>query len=142
VTPREKLRDPIAVAYGRRVRDAREALGITQEELGRRVKTDRTAIVKIENGDRSVGRIVARRLATELGGTPEEWVTFARRSAEDVVSDLEVLRRLEALEAEVAELRRERNELVAAAVERLARLEEAAGIAGQRSTPRSSGGAR
>jgi transcriptional regulator with XRE-family HTH domain len=64
---------------GRRVRERREALGLTQEELGERCGLHRTFIGSVERGERNVLvlnlRLIAATLRTplrDLFASPEE----------------------------------------------------------------------
>lgn len=51
---------------GDRVREARSAAGLTQAELGRRTRLDRTAVAKIEAGHRHISALELYRLSDEL----------------------------------------------------------------------------
>lgn len=68
---------------GRRVSDARESAGLTQEALASRVQIARTALAKIELGRRGLSSIELVRLAQELD-RPIEW--FVSESPPSVVS--------------------------------------------------------
>ncbi|XVV09653.1 helix-turn-helix domain-containing protein [Actinoplanes sp. CA-131856] len=54
------------VSIGQRVREARSAAQLSQEELGRRLGLDRTMIAKIEAGTRRIDAVELVRLATSL----------------------------------------------------------------------------
>ena len=58
---------------GARLQDAREAAGLTQEQLARKVKVTRQAISKIENTGRVSLDLLAR-LAKVLAVGPEDLV--------------------------------------------------------------------
>src|SRR5690242_10526558 len=51
---------------GERIREARLAFGLTQGELASRVGLDRTALVRIEAGERAVSALEGARLAESL----------------------------------------------------------------------------
>lgn len=54
-------------AFGKRVRDAREARGWTQEDLAEKANLDRTYIGGIERGERNVALLNLNKLAVALG---------------------------------------------------------------------------
>lgn len=68
---------------GRRVAEARESAGLTQEALASRVQIARTALAKIELGRRGLSSIELARVARELD-RPIEW--FVSESPPSVVS--------------------------------------------------------
>jgi len=53
--------------FGGRVRDIRRQKGLSQEELARRAKIDRTYIGGIERGERNAGIKNVHRIADALG---------------------------------------------------------------------------
>lgn len=57
---------------GKRLRRARERAGLTQEEAGRALGLDDTAIAKMERGRRGVGALELKRLACLYGVAAEE----------------------------------------------------------------------
>ena len=57
----------VLLAFGARVRAARQRVGISQEELADRAGLDRTYISGIERGQRNVALVNLLRLATALG---------------------------------------------------------------------------
>jgi Zn-dependent peptidase ImmA (M78 family)/DNA-binding XRE family transcriptional regulator len=63
------------VDVGRRVAEARKAADLSQEELAGRLGLDRTAVSKIESGDRRVDTLELAQLARELGRSIEWFVT-------------------------------------------------------------------
>lgn len=97
------------IEFGRRLADARTAAGYTQGELAARLGVDRTAVSKIENGDRKVDSLELARFA-ELLAQPIQWFVLgesgalvSRRQARDGVrrrADLV----LESLAADVEQL--------------------------------------
>lgn len=77
-------------AVGRRVAEARRLRGLTQAELASRLGLDRTAVAKLEAGNRGLSSLELAHLASELA-RPIEW--FVSESPPAVVS-----RRSEAVE--------------------------------------------
>jgi len=61
------LSDTLQQRLGRIVRDRREALGLTQEELGERCDLHRTYIGSIERGERNLSLHNIERIAHALG---------------------------------------------------------------------------
>lgn len=59
-------------AFGRRVRDLRQARGYSQEDLAERSSLHRTYISSLERGQRNVGLDNVHALAAALGVTPAE----------------------------------------------------------------------
>jgi transcriptional regulator with XRE-family HTH domain len=57
------------VAFGRVIKEKREALDLTQEELADRAAVDRSYMSSIERGVQNVGLVIAAQLATALGTT-------------------------------------------------------------------------
>jgi transcriptional regulator with XRE-family HTH domain len=64
--------DSLAVCFGHRLRQLREAKGWSQEELASRAKLHRTHISLIETAKRSVQLDTVERLATALGVQPAD----------------------------------------------------------------------
>lgn len=60
-------RDPLLAAFGLRVRQHREARGLTQEQLAEKADLDRTYISDIERGSRNPGIKNVIRIARALG---------------------------------------------------------------------------
>ena len=58
--------------FGERVRDLRQRLGISQEELAHRAALDRTYISSLERGHRNVALVNICRLAAALSVDPGE----------------------------------------------------------------------
>lgn len=58
--------------FGRRVRDRRERLGISQEELGRRSDLNRTYIGGVERGERNISLRNLLRICRALDISPAD----------------------------------------------------------------------
>ena len=58
--------DP-CLSFGRRVREFREQLGISQEALADKAELDRTYVSGVERGKRNVGLRNIHKIATALG---------------------------------------------------------------------------
>ncbi|HEY3269020.1 MAG TPA: helix-turn-helix transcriptional regulator [Armatimonadota bacterium] len=71
---------------GRRIRQAREAEGLTQEELGRRLGISGVALGHYERAARSVGIAELERIAEALG-KPITWFLQPPRPWADLVRD-------------------------------------------------------
>ncbi len=69
MAPRDKT-TAFARAFGEAVREAREKLGISQEELGFESELDRTYISGIERGVRNPTLKTMHRLCRALGARP------------------------------------------------------------------------
>ncbi len=69
MVPRDKT-TAFARAFGEAVREAREKLGISQEELGFESELDRTYISGIERGVRNPTLRTIHRLCRALGARP------------------------------------------------------------------------
>lgn len=59
-------KDPSATAIARRIRDAREKLGLNQAKLAAEAEITPAAISQIESGDRTPSTPIVRRLAAAL----------------------------------------------------------------------------
>jgi transcriptional regulator with XRE-family HTH domain len=66
--------NPDAVALGKRLKEAREYVGITQEEAANHLKVRRSAISEMEAGKRGVGALEMKSLAG-LYERPTSWFT-------------------------------------------------------------------
>ena len=66
--------DPEAVRLGKRLKEAREYVGVTQEEAAAHLKVRRSAISEMEAGKRGVGALEMKSLAA-LYGRPTAWFT-------------------------------------------------------------------
>ena len=53
--------------FGRRVRDARDALGWTQEDLAEEAGLDDSYVGGVERGERNIGLLNVNKLAVALG---------------------------------------------------------------------------
>lgn len=60
------VRDPVLVALGARVRELREAHGMTQSDLSVATGMNRVTLSKIEQGRQDVGAVRLTRLAAAL----------------------------------------------------------------------------
>jgi transcriptional regulator with XRE-family HTH domain len=71
-------RDPVETlhAFGERLRDLREAAGLTQEALAEAAGVHWVTISRIETGVREVGVTTVVDLAAALGLDPSELLTF------------------------------------------------------------------
>jgi transcriptional regulator with XRE-family HTH domain len=68
------LKKNILREFGRRVRDRRKALGLSQEELADKAGFDRTYISMIERGKRNLSLLNICRFAETLGTTASSLV--------------------------------------------------------------------
>ncbi|HEY1617307.1 MAG TPA: helix-turn-helix transcriptional regulator [Streptosporangiaceae bacterium] len=57
---------------GRRIADARAEVGVTQASLATRISLERTALVRIESGERKVSATELAAIASALG-RPVDW---------------------------------------------------------------------
>lgn len=79
---------------GERVSEARRAAGLSQGELARKIELDRTALVRIESGERKVSALELMRLAEKLDVPPAYLMTrppaavVSRRTALEENADL------------------------------------------------------
>lgn len=62
----------IRIFFGRKVRDLRQAKGVSQEELAALAGVHRTYIGMIERGEKNVTLLTLLRLAEALGATPAD----------------------------------------------------------------------
>lgn len=71
----EEMQEELVEDYGQRVRRAREARGMTLEQLGERLKTRRDTLAKIESGsyhpEESLIRVLEKELGIKLKEKPE-----------------------------------------------------------------------
>jgi len=70
--------DPVLVAFGQAVRQARDKAGLSQEELAHRAGIDRSYMSSKERGGQNVGMISAARIAQTLGMSLAELMLEAR----------------------------------------------------------------
>ncbi|HYP19626.1 MAG TPA: helix-turn-helix domain-containing protein, partial [Chloroflexia bacterium] len=66
------------VSFGKWLRERRESLDMTREDLAEKVSCARVTIAKIEHGERRPSRQVAERLAESLALPPEQHAAFLR----------------------------------------------------------------
>lgn len=93
---------------------------LTQEKLGQLAGLDRPTIVKLESGDRRISPYYAEKLAAHLGLKDPRRLLPPQEQPDEPQNPIA---RLEALEAEVAELRATRDFALREVVARLAALE-------------------
>lgn len=80
--PDRKGADPIDIARGRRVKEAREALDLTQKELAAKVPCDSITISRIELGKQAVTPRMLKLLAVALRRS-QEWIWGGSEGVED-----------------------------------------------------------
>ena len=66
------MADPIALSFGRRLRELRDEHGVSQYKLSRRTGIHETAIRRFERGEREPRLTTILRLARGLGVSPGE----------------------------------------------------------------------
>ena len=66
----------IRILVGKRVKELRNQLGISQEELAARAELDRTYITSVECGKRNISIVNIERLAKALKVTLKEFFDF------------------------------------------------------------------
>ena len=66
----------IRVLVGKRVKEIRNSLGISQEELAYRAELDRTYITSVECGKRNISIVNIEKLATALNVTLKDFFDF------------------------------------------------------------------
>ncbi|MER5771605.1 helix-turn-helix domain-containing protein [Streptomyces sp. NPDC001985] len=62
----------VLIRFGLRVRELREAKGLSQEGLAELVPLHRTYVGSVERGERNIGLVNIHRLARALGVAPSE----------------------------------------------------------------------
>lgn len=62
------------VAFGQAVRQARDRVGVSQEELAHQAGIDRSYMSSIERGGQNIGLMSAARIAQTLGMTLAELI--------------------------------------------------------------------
>jgi transcriptional regulator with XRE-family HTH domain len=82
--------DSEAVQLGKRLKEAREYVGITQEEAAAHLKVRRSAISEMEAGKRGVGALEMKSLAS-LYQRPTSW--FTGETEQEVPEDVAFLAR-------------------------------------------------
>lgn len=86
--------------FGRNVFRARESLGLSGTELGIRIGSDKSAVSKIENGERNPSFEMILKMADALETSPEELVKVSEEPPLTIwIQNLE--RKLSLLEPEV-----------------------------------------
>ena len=66
----------IKQAVGKRIKELRNKLGVSQEELAAMVELDRTYITSVESGKRNISIVNIEKLATALNVSLSEFFTF------------------------------------------------------------------
>ena len=66
----------IKIVVGKRVKELRNKLGISQEELADIAELDRTYITSVECGKRNISIVNIEKLATSLNVTLKEFFDF------------------------------------------------------------------
>lgn len=66
----------IKILVGKRVKELRNKLGISQEELAARAELDRTYITSVECGKRNISIVNVERLANALKVSLHEFFNF------------------------------------------------------------------
>lgn len=66
----------IKQVVGKRIRELRNKLGVSQEELAAMVDLDRTYITSVESGKRNISIVNIEKLATALNVSLAEFFTF------------------------------------------------------------------
>ncbi len=66
----------IKVAVGKRIRQLRNEIGFSQEELADRAGIDRTYITSVECGKRNISIVNVEKIANALGVTPAKLFDF------------------------------------------------------------------
>lgn len=66
----------IKQTVGKRIRELRYKLGVSQEELAAMVELDRTYITSVESGKRNISIVNIEKLATALNVSLAEFFTF------------------------------------------------------------------
>lgn len=66
----------IKIAVGKRIKELRKQLGISQEELANIAELDRTYVTSVECGKRNVSIVNIEKLAKALGVSIKEFFNF------------------------------------------------------------------
>jgi transcriptional regulator with XRE-family HTH domain len=72
-------RNPVAIAFGGVLREARTRSGLSQEALGLACEIDRTYVSLLERGERQPSLSTIFALSEHLGATPEALVSQTRK---------------------------------------------------------------
>lgn len=67
----DPIADAVKAAFGRQVRCARQANGLSQEALASLCDLDRTYIGSVERGERNISLVNISKLAAALGVSPK-----------------------------------------------------------------------
>lgn len=66
----------IKILVGRRVKELRKKMGVSQEELAYRIELDRTYISSIESGKRNISIVNIEKLAKAFNMTLKDFFDF------------------------------------------------------------------
>lgn len=66
----------IQVLVGLRIKELRNQLGISQEELANRAELDRTYVTSVEKGRRNISIATLEKITKQLGCTMHEFFNF------------------------------------------------------------------
>lgn len=53
--------------FGKRIKEKRKAMGLSQEKLANIAEIDRTYLPEVERGERNISLVVAEKIANALG---------------------------------------------------------------------------
>lgn len=70
----------IKIAVGRRVKELRNKLGISQEELADNARLDRTYITSVERGKRNISIVNIEKIAKALQVNLADFFTFSEET--------------------------------------------------------------
>ena len=79
---KKKNTNNIQTKFGKRIRELREALQLTREELAERAGLSVQNIAKIENGDRFIAADSLARMAEALGHEERDLFDFGKRQTD------------------------------------------------------------
>lgn len=101
-------------SVGERIRTLRKRAGLSQEALANRLGTDRFRVIVWEKGTQHPGEEYAAKLARELGGQATDyWTPAGPTNAQMAALVPQLLESVEALQAEVLEMRKQLQSLAA-----------------------------
>ncbi len=69
-----KTLDPVNVAFGQRLGRLRKRLGLSHEELARRLNVSRPRVYQLESGESSPLWTTVVKIASVLGVTPDQFL--------------------------------------------------------------------
>ena len=75
------LADNVMVRFGKRLREVREVVGVSQEKLADLAKLHRTYVSSVERGKNNISLVNIERLAKALGVTMGELMPDTKRSS-------------------------------------------------------------